>query len=82
MFGRVDEIETQLEEVSAEFEPDALDAGSVVSLYETFDRIERLAAANKLRLARRVDEVEQWKRSGYPSAAEYLAAKSGSTVAA
>jgi hypothetical protein len=36
----------------------------------------------KLRLARRVDEVEQWKKSGYASAAEYLAAEQGSTVAA
>jgi hypothetical protein len=45
------------------------------------DRIERLAAAMKLRLARRVDEVEQWKRSGYASAAEFLATQAGSSVA-
>ena len=50
-------------------------------MWQTLDRIERLAAAMKLQLARRVDEVQEWKRAGYPSAAEYLAAKAGSSVA-
>jgi hypothetical protein len=68
--------------VGAEFDPDALDAASVIPLWDQLDQIERLTAAMKLRLARRVDEVQQWKRSGYASAAEYVAAKSGWSVAA
>jgi hypothetical protein len=82
MFEQAHEIASQLAATAAEFDPDALDAATVVPVWKELDRIERLAAAMKLRLARRVDEVEQWKRSGYASAADYLAAQAGSSVAA
>jgi hypothetical protein len=82
MFGRVAGIETDVAAVAAAFDPDAVDAASVVPLFEALDRIERCASTMKTLLARRVDDVQQWKRSGYKSAAEYVAAKSGSTIAA
>jgi hypothetical protein len=66
----------------AELAPDALPADSVIALFELFDRAERHAASGKTLLARRLEEAEHWKRVGYASAAEYLAAKSGSSVAA
>jgi hypothetical protein len=53
MCGRVAGIGTELRAVAAGFDPDAVEADSVVSLFEELDRIERLAAAMKLRLARR-----------------------------
>src|SRR5262245_41277120 len=81
MFEHAAGITSDLAATSAVFDPDSLDAASVVPMWQTLDRIERLAAAMKLRLARRVDEVQQWKRLGYASAAEYLAAKAGSSVA-
>src|SRR5262245_34685609 len=80
MFGQVTGVRTEMAAVAAGFDPDALEACAVVGVFEELDRIERLAATMKLRLARRVDEVQQWKRAGYASAAEYLAAKSGSSV--
>ena len=52
------------------------------SLYEQLQQITRKVVAATTLLARRVDEVEQWKRAGYATAAEYLAAKSGSFVGA
>jgi hypothetical protein len=51
-------------------------------VFELLDEIERLSAGCKIRLARRVDQVQQWKRLGYASPAEYLAAKSGTSVGA
>jgi hypothetical protein len=82
MFGRVERAVAELAAAVAELAPDEIPAESVVPLFDLFDRAERHAATGKTLLARRVDEVEQWKRAGYASAAEYLAAKSGSSVAA
>lgn len=64
----------------ADLVPDAIPLDAVVPLYEELDRIERLASTAKTLLARRVDESRQWVRCGYASAAEYMAAKSGSSV--
>jgi hypothetical protein len=82
MFGRIAGIGTDLAAVAAAFDPNAVDAASVVPLFEALDRIERYASTMKTLLARRVDEVQQWKRAGYKSPAEYIPAKSGSTLAA
>jgi hypothetical protein len=82
MFGRTSGIRGTLATEVAALAPDVIDAHSVVPLFELYEQIERLAATAKTLLARRVDELEQWKRAGYRSAAEYLATKSGSTVSA
>jgi hypothetical protein len=49
-------------------------------VWADFDRIERLAAAAKVLLAGRVDESEVWRRNGYRSPADYLAAVAGSSI--
>jgi hypothetical protein len=82
MFGRVADLRDETAALAAEFDPDAVDAGSVVEVFELLDEIERLSAGCKIRPARRVDEVRHWKRVGYVSAPEYLAAKSGTSVGA
>jgi hypothetical protein len=51
-------------------------------MWRTFDQVERLAAAAKLLLAPRVDEAGEWKRKGFRSAAEHLAAEAGTSVSA
>jgi hypothetical protein len=43
-------------------------------------RIEKLAAGAKLRMAKRVEESNEWRRGGHRSPAEYLARKSGTST--
>jgi len=62
--------------------PARIDTHQVDALYEQFDRIERLAATSKTLLARRVNESREWARRGYATAAEYAAAKCGTSVGA
>jgi hypothetical protein len=83
MFGRrVETAAAELAAAVAELDPNAIPTDEVASLFDLFEQAERHAGTGKTLLARRVDEIEQWKRAGYASAAEYLAARSGSTVAA
>jgi hypothetical protein len=63
-------------------DPDEVLASQSPALWVEFDRIERLAAAAKILLARRVDESRVWEREGHRSAVDYLAAKSGTSKAA
>jgi hypothetical protein len=82
MFGRVQRAVADLAAAVAELDPDAIPHRCLIPLFDLFDRAERHAAAGKTLLARRVDTCERWRRSGYASAAEYVAAQSGSSVAA
>ena len=82
MVGDVAHIKSELAAAVADLNPSAVHASAVVSLFEQFDRIERLASCAKTLLARRIDDTPECKRSGYPSPAEFLAAKSGSSVGA
>jgi hypothetical protein len=82
MFERVERAVAELGAAVAELDADAIPPHSVMRIFELFDHAERHAASGKTLLGRRVDEVQQWKRAGYASAAEYVAAKSGSSVAA
>ena len=75
-------MEHEVTALVARFDADAVPASAVVPLHDQLQRIHRQVGAAITLLARRVDEVEQWKRAGYASAAEYVAAKSGSSVAA
>ncbi len=63
-------------------QPDAVHLGDALALWEELDGVERLAASAKTLLAARVAEAASWKRSGFRSAAEQLAAVSGSSVSA
>ena len=82
MLSGVAAIEELLSETVADLQPDAAPAHLAVKLFEGFDRIERLAATAKTLLARRVEESQVWRRSGYATAAEYVAATTGSSVQA
>jgi hypothetical protein len=75
-------VREQLAGVVHALEPDAVPLPEVVSLWDAFDAVERHAAAAKTLLARRVDDSRMWQRAGHRSAAEFLAAKSGSSIGA
>jgi hypothetical protein len=71
-----------LRDVVETLDPDDVLASQAPTLWVEFDRMERLAAAAKILLARRVDDSRVWEREGHRSAADYLAAKSGTSKAA
>src|SRR5213595_3619353 len=75
------EIECALSELVADFDPGAVPLCEAPAMWESFDRVERLAASAKILLARRVDEAGKWRREGFGSAAEQLAMRAGSSVA-
>jgi hypothetical protein len=70
------------EGVLAGFDPVGVPLGDVEAVWVSLDRIERLAAGAKLRLAGRVEEAGGWRRDGRRSAADHLALLSGSSVGA
>jgi hypothetical protein len=61
-------------------DPDAVHLGDALALWEELDAVERSAASAKTLLAARVAEANTWKQAGFRSAAEQLAAVSGSSV--
>lgn len=78
----VAEIRAQLSSVVRALEPDAVALRDALPLWEDFDAIERLAAAGKTLMARRVEQSRAWARAGHRSAAEFMADRSGSSVGA
>ena len=82
MVGDVDRIKSTLAAVVAELNPSSVPAASVVRLFEDFDQIERLASCAKTLLACRLEDTPEWARSGFLSPADFVAAKSGSSVGA
>ncbi|HEX5097581.1 MAG TPA: DUF222 domain-containing protein [Acidimicrobiia bacterium] len=72
----------ELSELVGSLDPDAVPLCDVTKLWKTFDAIERYAAAGKTLLARRVDDAGAWKASGYKTAAEAMAATSGTSITA
>jgi hypothetical protein len=76
------EIEFALRELVAEFDPDAVALCDAPAMWQTATRVVRLAESIEILLARRVEEAAEWKRRGYRSAAEQLAADAGTSVAA
>jgi hypothetical protein len=69
-----------MRELVAEFDPNAVPLCDAPSVWRDVDEVERLAASAKLLLARRVDAAGEWKRNGYRSAAEQMAADAGTSV--
>jgi hypothetical protein len=66
--------------IVGDLQPDAVPLPEAPVMWEELDRIERLTASAKTLLARRVDESLEWKRKGFRSAAEHLAAMGGTTI--
>ena len=74
-------LESALSGVVESLNPGGVPIFEAPDLWSAFERVERLAAAAKTLLARRVEEACTWRREGYRSAAEQLARLSGTSVA-
>jgi len=70
----------ELEQISRQLNPVALDGGRAAVLFNDVARAERLCTAIKSRLARRVEETRVWRESGHRSAAHWVAEATGETV--
>jgi hypothetical protein len=75
-------VERRAMALAAAIDPDGVPASEAVRLYERLDRAGRAIAAAKTLLARRVDDSMEWRRRGFRSAAEHLAATSGTSLGA
>ena len=71
-----------LERISTRLDPGVLDGRRAAELFDDAARGERLCAAIKSRLARRVEETKVWRESGHRSAAHWVAECTGATVGA
>jgi hypothetical protein len=80
MYERLVEVRGQLAELVTAVDPDAVSGSTARELWAEFDRIERLGAAGKTLLARRVAATHRADRSGSRTAAEELARKAGTTA--
>src|SRR5690242_13195300 len=74
------DVERVLGELVAEFDPDAVPLCEAPRLWETLAGCARLVASAQMLLAPRVEEAGEWKRKGFKSAAEQLAAVNGTSV--
>jgi hypothetical protein len=82
MYESVVRIRGQLGELVSAVDPDGVSGRAARELWAEFDRIERLGAAGKTLLARRIAAAHRRDREGTRSAAESLARKSGTSTAA
>jgi Domain of unknown function (DUF222) len=80
MYERLVGVRGQLAELVTAVDPDAVSGSTARQCWAEFDRIERLAAAGKTLLARRVADTHRPDRSGSKTPAEDLARKAGSTT--
>ncbi|MDP1805467.1 MAG: DUF222 domain-containing protein, partial [Acidimicrobiales bacterium] len=80
--AEVTEVDTALATALEGLDPDDVTAEEALRTFEALERIVRRASAGRTLLARRVDDSMQWKRLGYASAAEFLAARSGTSLGA
>jgi hypothetical protein len=63
-----------------ELEPGCLSGEQAVRALELMCEVERMAAAGRTLLARRVEQSNVWVRSGHRTAAEFVAVQTGTTV--
>jgi hypothetical protein len=82
VFEEVRNSVATLEAIARELDPGSFDGHDAAELLETFARGERVCAAAKSLLARRVDETKVWREGGHRSAAHWVAAATGETVGA
>lgn len=74
------QIEEVLGAVVGDLEPREVQLPVVTEVWQRLGRIERLANSGQVLLATRVREAEEWQRSGFASAAEWMANQSGGSV--
>ncbi len=81
MFEEIRDAVRSLEAAVGRLEPACVDGRAAADLLEVVGRGERTCAAAKTLLAARVDETRVWKDGGHRSAAHYVAAATGETIA-
>ena len=69
-----------LKESVAEAEPQTLEGKSAMAMMEIYAEAERVAAAGKALMARRVADSGAWRSSGEKSPAHWMASKTGTSV--
>ena len=72
-------VATQRAVLSA-LEPGCLSGSDALRLLEVFTAIERLGAAGRTLVAKRVEESNVWRQSGDRSAAHFIAKQTGTSV--
>jgi Domain of unknown function (DUF222) len=82
VFAQTTRTVQALERVSRELEPGVLEGRDAARLLDVVARGERLCAAMKARLARRVAETKIWRAEGHRSAAHWIAETTGQTLGA
>lgn len=80
MFDSVDQALSLLEQALRRLEPEELDPCYSKRLFEKFVRIERMGAAGKALVSRRVADSGVWHRTGFRSPAHYMADAAKCTV--
>jgi hypothetical protein len=75
-------LEAPMRALVAGLDPDDVFVFEAPAMFEAFDVLVRLGESAKTLLARRVEAAATWKRAGYRSAAEQMAAVAGTSVAA
>ena len=80
MFEEVRSAVATLEHAARELDPACFDGPGATDLFEVFGRGERVCAAAKALLGRRVDETGVWREGGHRSAAHWVAEATGETI--
>ena len=80
MFDTVVYLADRLSGLIDTLDPDRVTGAHARELWAAFDRVERLGAAGKTLLARRLGDVHQADRAGVKTAAEELARLGGTTT--
>ncbi len=82
MFDQLVSVRGQLAELVTALDPDALSGQTARGWWAELDRVERLAAAGKTLLARRVADTHRPEQRGTKTAAEELAHQGGTSTGA
>jgi Domain of unknown function (DUF222) len=82
VFERVRSAVDDLKATARALDPLCVDGGDAAALFEIVSEGERVCAAMKALMARRVDETGAWRKGGYRSAAHWVAEATGETVGA
>jgi hypothetical protein len=80
--GLLVRIERDLRALCGGLDPDAVTVPEVAASFEALDRIARLAAGAKVRLARRLDDADVARAGGARDTVEFLARATGTSVVA
>jgi Domain of unknown function (DUF222) len=80
MYEQVVRVRGQLAELVTAIDPDAVSGATARQLWAEFDQVERLGAAGKMLLARRVAATHSPARQGTKTAAEELARTAGTST--